>query len=99
MCALAVIARGETYGYAIASELAAAGLGVVKGGTLYPLLARFEQAGLVRVEWRAGESGPGRKYYALTDAGLLELDRRRVQWRAFAHTVTAITNEKERVHD
>lgn len=99
MCALAVIARGETYGYAIASELAAAGLGVVKGGTLYPLLARFEQAGLVRVEWRAGESGPGRKYYALTDAGLLELDRRRVQWRAFADTVTAISNEKERVHD
>lgn len=99
VCALAVIARGETYGYAIASELAEAGLGVVKGGTLYPLLARFEQAGLVRVEWRAGESGPGRKYYALTDAGLLELDRRRVQWQAFADTVTAIANEKECVHD
>ncbi len=105
VCALAVIARGETYGYAIASELAGAGLGVVKGGTLYPLLARFEQAGLVRVEWRAGESGPGRKYYALTDAGLQELDRRRVQWQAFADTVSTITNEKavlsgekERVH-
>lgn len=105
VCALAVIARGETYGYAIASELAGAGLGVVKGGTLYPLLARFEQAGLVRVEWRAGESGPGRKYYALSEAGLQELQRRRVQWRAFADTVTAITdekaaitNEKESVH-
>ena len=99
MCALAVIARGETYGYAIASELAEAGLGVVKGGTLYPLLARFEQAGLVRVDWRAGASGPGRKYYALTDAGLQELERRRMQWGAFADIVTAITNEKESVHD
>ena len=99
VCALAVIARGETYGYAIASELAEAGLGVVKGGTLYPLLARFEQAGIVRVEWRAGESGPGRKYYAVTEAGRAELDRRRTQWRAFADTVTAIANEKESIHD
>ncbi len=99
MCALAVIARGETYGYAIASKLADAGLGVVKGGTLYPLLARFEQAGLVRVDWRAGASGPGRKYYALTDAGLQELNRRRAQWRAFAGIVHAVVNEKESVHD
>ena len=48
VCVLRIISRGPTYGYAIASELTSAGLGTLKGGTLYPLLARCEQAGIVR---------------------------------------------------
>lgn len=83
VCALHVIAAGPTYGYAIASALADAGLGLIKGGTLYPLLARFEEAGLVTVEWRAGDGGPGRKFYALTDAGRAEHQRQTSQWQAF----------------
>lgn len=99
ICTLAVISRGETYGYAIAGELSGAGLGVVKGGTLYPLLARCEQAGLVNVEWRAGESGPGRKYYTLTEAGLDELRLRTRQWETFNQTIIAVTKNKEHTHD
>lgn len=57
VCVLHVVGRGPTYGYAIAQALEEAGLGAVKGGTLYPLLARFEQAGLVDVEWRPGTGG------------------------------------------
>ena len=80
---LHVVAGGPTYGYAIASALARAGFGPIKGGTLYPLLARLEEAGLVDVEWRAGDGGPGRKFYALTDAGRAEHDRQVADWLAF----------------
>ncbi|MDT0165867.1 PadR family transcriptional regulator [Actinotalea sp. AC32] len=84
VCVLRVLADGPTYGYALGVRLAEAGLGTVKGGTLYPALARLEQAGLLDVEWRAGEGGPGRKYYALTDAGRAELTRSATRWVRFA---------------
>jgi PadR family transcriptional regulator PadR len=83
VCVLRVLADGETYGYAIASRLADGGLGVVKGGTLYPLLSRLEIARLVTVEWRAGDGGPGRKYYLLTDEGHRELQSTAGQWSLF----------------
>lgn len=87
VCVLHTIAAGPTYGYAIAAALADAGLGTVKGGTLYPLLTRFEEAGLVEVEWRAGDGGPGRKYYSLTPSGHAEHQRQTDQWLAFTgHT-------------
>jgi PadR family transcriptional regulator PadR len=89
LCVLRTMAQGPTYGYAIATELARAGLGDIKGGTLYPLLARLENNDLVTVEWRAGEGGPGRKYFALTEAGRTELEHGLTQWQAFSATVTA----------
>lgn len=85
VCVLRILADGPTYGYAIAARLADGGLGVIKGGTLYPLLGRLETGGLVTVEWRAGDGGPGRKYYDLTDAGRDELAQRRAV-EAFTHT-------------
>jgi PadR family transcriptional regulator PadR len=67
---LAVVAEGETYGYVIAQRLQEAGLGLVKGGTLYPILGRLEQEGLVRSRWQAGEAAPNRKYFTVTRDGL-----------------------------
>lgn len=90
LCVLRVLADGPTYGYAVAQRLADAGLGRLKGGTLYPLLSRFESAGLVEVEWRPGESGPGRKYYALTDAGRAELADAADRWARFADLTRAL---------
>lgn len=84
VCVLRVLDAGPTYGYAIASSLEAAGLGVIKGGTLYPLLGRLEEAGHVTVEWRPGEGGPGRKYFSLTAAGRAELAERAHAWTEFA---------------
>lgn len=69
LCLLGVLSGGEAYGYEIAQQLQAAGLGEIKGGTLYPRLSALETAGLVEIEWRAGEGGPGRKYYRLTPLG------------------------------
>lgn len=88
LCVLRAMADGPTYGYAIAAELAEAGFGDIKGGTLYPLLARLEKHKLVTVEWRAGEGGPGRKYFALTEAGRTELGQGITQWTAFSAMVT-----------
>lgn len=80
---LRALEDGPSYGYAIITDLEAHGLGVVKGGTLYPLLTRFESAGLVAVEWRPGEAGPGRKFFSLTDLGHRELNRMRDEWARF----------------
>ncbi|MFF2621321.1 PadR family transcriptional regulator [Oerskovia jenensis] len=86
VCVLRILADGPTYGYAVAARLADGGLGTIKGGTLYPLLARLEAAGLVTVEWRAGDGGPGRKYYDLTETGRHELTQRSTLWEAFTRT-------------
>lgn len=90
VCVLRVLADGPTYGYAIATRLADAGLGTLKGGTLYPLLTRFESAGLVAVEWRAGEGGPGRKYYALTDDGRRAWREQAARWSQFARVTSEL---------
>jgi PadR family transcriptional regulator, regulatory protein PadR len=87
LCVLEVLGDGPTYGYAIAARLEEVGFGAVKGGTLYPLLGRLETAGWVDVEWRAGDGGPGRKYFSLTPAGTDELGRQRDQWARFTRMV------------
>lgn len=93
VCVLRVIADGPTYGYAIAERLADAGLGTVKGGTLYPLLNRLENSGLVDIEWRAGDGGPGRKYYHLTPDGIAAQQTAASLWREFADITTTFLTE------
>jgi PadR family transcriptional regulator PadR len=90
MMTLAVVAEGETYGYLIAARLEEAGIGTVKGGTLYPILARLEQAGALTSEWRQGDGGPGRKYYSATPAGRARLDEQRRRWLLFTECTTAL---------
>ena len=87
LCVLRTLAAGPTYGYAIAGALEEAGFGTVKGGTLYPLLGRLEAAGWVSVEWRAGDGGPGRKYFQLTAEGIEELRDQARAWTDFTAMV------------
>ncbi len=89
-CLLGVLALGEAYGYEIAQQLQRAGLGEVKGGTLYPRLSAMETAGLVEVEWRVGDSGPGRKYYRLTPAGRAAQQEAAADFRRFAAVALAL---------
>lgn len=95
LCVLGILAGGALYGYAISQRLEEAGLGPIKGGTLYPLLARLESAALVAPTWQVGGSGPSRKYFALTEAGRAELASRREQWRRFSTTVDSLADSKE----
>ena len=92
---LSIISEGETYGYLIAQRLSSLGLGTVKGGTLYPLLTRYEQDGFLHAVWRDGDGGPGRKFYTLTPRGHTELRRVRERWCEFSRiAMLAITGER-----
>ena len=99
LCVLRVMADGPTYGYAIAADLATAGFGDIKGGTLYPLLARLEKNGLVSVEWRTGEGGPERKYFTLTADGRTQLERGLAQWQVFSDRVTSHLSPRTTSYD
>ncbi len=84
---LAVLVEGDLHGYALAQRLGELGFGQVRGGVLYPVLGRLEGEGAVRSSWRPGEGGPGRKVYALTDAGRTRLVDDRARWQDFVVTV------------
>ncbi|WP_150308497.1 PadR family transcriptional regulator [Planctomonas psychrotolerans] len=92
---LAIVADGETYGYRIGQRISEAGLGTVKGGTLYPILNRFEDEGLLASSWREGDGGPGRKYYSVTPSGADTLRTLRTDWREFSTNATAAILGKE----
>ncbi|GAA3131139.1 PadR family transcriptional regulator [Planomonospora alba] len=87
---LASLAEGENYGYEIAKTLAESGLGQIKGGTLYPVLNRLEEAGLVTAEFRATDRGPGRRYYTLTPQGRATLAEQGGLWLAFDESVRSV---------
>ena len=90
LCLLASLRAGPDYGFALAQRLAETGLGEVPGGTLYPALLRLEQQGWVSVSWVASESGPRRKYYALTGAGQMVLDRDASRWQQFRDSIDEV---------
>jgi PadR family transcriptional regulator PadR len=89
LCLLALLKDGEAYGYELAKRLEAFGFASVAGGSLYPALLRREKLGHLQAEWRAGDGGPGRKYYRLTDAGRGALTRESAAWNGFASSVAA----------
>lgn len=72
-CVLAVVARGETYGYEILAQLAASGFEGLLEGTLYPVLTRLEGRGYVTCRREKSPFGPVRKYYSVTDSGMAAL--------------------------
>lgn len=90
LCVLATLQEQDRHGYAIARRLDEAGLGGVKGGTLYPILARLRAAEQVTARWEEGQRGPGRKYYALTEAGRALLREQSAAWIGFTHTTQGL---------
>lgn len=66
---LAVISRGETYGYEIIAELERCGFDNLQEGTLYPVLTRLEKKGLIICRKAKSPYGPIRKYYSISDDG------------------------------
>ena len=78
---LAILADGESYGYAILKRVRALSMGELEwsDGMLYPLLHRLGRLGYVTTEWRAPE-GRRRKYYVITDEGRTALAEHQRQW-------------------
>ena len=92
-CILSSISKGEVYASDIITMLKSARLIVVEG-TLYPLLTRLKNSGLVSYQWKESTGGPPRKYYKLTSLGerfLLELDN---TWKDLVHAVEVTTESK-----
>ena len=91
MCVLALLSKGDNYAYDIASRMAeAVGMGE---GTIYPLMRRMQNEGLVSTYLQESESGPPRKYYRLTKSGALALKNQIAEWLAFESAVRKILGE------
>jgi PadR family transcriptional regulator PadR len=89
-CILGVLAQGECYPSDIIEKLKGAKLIVVEG-TLYPLLTRLKDAGLLTYRWEESRSGPPRKYYRLTPTGSKFLDELDQTWDELAQAVRKTT--------
>ena len=88
---LAILAEGESYGYAILKRVRALSGGEIEwtDGMLYPLLHRLARLGHVTTEWRTSPEGRRRKYYRVTDDGRAALAEQRRQWE----TITRALND------
>ena len=89
-CVLALLAHEQRYGFDIVRTLGSIDGMVTGEGTLYPLLSRLKKDGHVTTTWRESESGPPRKYYAITAEGRHALADFTTQWRLFRDAVDDI---------
>lgn len=89
---LAILAEGDSYGYAILKRVRDMSGGELEwtDGMLYPVLHRLERSGLIESRWARAESGRQRKYYRITDAGRSQLNDERRQWQAVDTTLRKI---------
>jgi PadR family transcriptional regulator PadR len=88
-CILSILSKGDAYASDIINELKKSQLIVVEG-TLYPLLTRQKNAGLLSYRWEESQQGPPRKYYALTDKGKEVLAELTESWNELVEAVNSI---------
>ncbi len=89
MLLLGLLAAEEDYGYSAVVRLQEFGFGELKEGTVYPALTRLEKKGLLESRLVPSDSGPARKYYRPTAAGLSELKDQQRSWADLVHHVSA----------
>ncbi len=90
-CILTILSKRDAYASDIIEKLKEAELIVVEG-TLYPLLTRQKNAGLLSYRWEESTQGPPRKYYKITDSGSKILEEMENAWRGLVESVEAIRN-------
>lgn len=96
-CILGLLDDGnEMYGWEIAEVLIERGNIIASIGTLYPVLGRLRDRGLVTTFTAPSESGPSRRYYQITPQGRKMLKAFRKTWQKFTADVTAIIEEEKR---
>ena len=92
-CILCILNKEDAYASSILAELKAANMIVVEG-TLYPLLIRQKNQGLLEYRWEESPQGPPRKYYRITEKGKTTLAEMDIAWREVVETVELIRNTK-----
>ena len=93
-CILSILSRGDSYAPKIISELKEAQMIIVEG-TLYPILTRQKNAGLLTYRWEESPQGPPRKYYIITEKGKEQLELLDEAWNEMVEQVKIIRGWKE----
>ena len=88
-CILAILSQGDSYAPKIIAELKEAEMIVVEG-TIYPLLTRLKNTGLLSYRWEESQQGPPRKYYSITEQGRGFLKELENSWDELTSAVNSI---------
>ena len=88
-CVLLILKRGDAYASEMIARLKEANL-IVMEGTLYPLLTRLKNDGLLSYRWEESTQGPPRKYYSITPVGHQFLEQLQQSWDEIASAVTIL---------
>lgn len=88
-CILCLLAKEDAYASSLLTQLKEANMIVVEG-TLYPMLIRQKNQGLLTYRWEESPQGPPRKYYSLTDKGREQLAQMDEAWREIIATIEEI---------
>lgn len=95
-CILSILSHQEVYPSDIIARMKQSKLIVVEG-TLYPLLTRLKNAGLLQYRWEESKSGPPRKYYSLTPLGEKFLEELRLTWNELVEAVNLTTQKPQQL--
>lgn len=90
-CVLLLLSRSDAYASEIIVKMKESHL-IVMEGTLYPLLTRLKNDGLLSYRWEESQSGPPRKYYSITDLGRRFISELHKSWDELSNTVTLLIN-------
>lgn len=88
-CILCILSRKEAYASSILEELKKANMLVVEG-TLYPLLIRQKNQGLLNYRWEESTQGPPRKYYVITEKGRAQLAEMDAAWQEMVSSIETL---------
>ena len=95
-CILCVLSDGDAYASDIIKQLKEARMIIVEG-TLYPLLTRQKNAGLLTYRWEESTQGPPRKYYTITEAGRSFLTDLDTSWQEIVESVDLIRKNRKTI--
>lgn len=96
LAVLALLDSQPRYGVELVDDLSARPGLEATSGTMYPLLTRLKNSGLVDTSWQESPFGPPRKYYTLTSTGRTQLDAQRNAWLRLSAAMAALLKETER---
>ena len=92
-CILSILKNNDAYASSIIAELKEARMIVVEG-TLYPLLTRLKNQGLLNYRWEESTQGPPRKYYSLTAKGVEALSEMDTAWKEVVSSIEFVKSKK-----
>ena len=92
-CILSILNNNDAYASSLIEELKSAKMIGVEG-TLYPLLSRQKNQGMLSYRWEESPQGPPRKYYSITDKGKEVLAEMDAAWKELVETIELIRNNK-----